>query len=151
MQNHINHNRVFRKRLARGVQTLASYALEVERLMKTWKPTAAGILSIISGLLFLSLGLGRIIRSGQSDGIAFQWPFDTVCIVLGLIAIVGGIFAIRRQVWGLALAGTVCAVFPAHPYGSLIWTPILGILAILFVALSKNEFSSSTSKSPSNQ
>ena len=119
--------------------------------MKTWKPTAAGILSIISGLLFLSLGLGRIIHAELAAGTSFGWHLGTVSIVLGLIAIVGGIFALRRQVWGLALAGAICALFSPHPYGSLIWSPVLGILAIVFVALSKNEFSSSTSKSPSNQ
>jgi hypothetical protein len=118
------------------------YALEVERLMKIWKPTAAGILSIIGGTFILFrglLGLGHI-------GTGFGWPLGTASIVLGLIAIVGGIFAIRRRVWGLALTGAICAVFPTHPYGSLIWTPVLGILAIVFVALSKNEFSSSTPK-----
>jgi hypothetical protein len=127
------------------------YALEVERLMKTWKPTAAGILSIIGGALNLVLGSGHVIRAELAAGTSFGWPFGTVSIVLGLIAIVGGIFAIRRQVWGLSLAGATCALFPPHPYGSLIWSPVLGILAIVFVALSKNEFSSSTSESPSNQ
>ena len=119
--------------------------------MKTWKPTAAGILSIMGGAFILAVGLGGIIHAELAAGTSFRWPFDTVSIVLGLIAIVGGIFAIRRQVWGLALAGAICALFPHHPYGSLIWSPVLGILAIVFVALSKNEFSSSTSKSPSNQ
>ncbi len=115
--------------------------------MKTWKPTAAGILSIIGGVFILIrglLGMGHI-------GTAFSWPLGAASIVLGLIAIAGGIFALRRRGWGLALAGAVCAVFPTHPYGSLIWTPVIGILAIVFVALSKNEFSRSTSKSPSNQ
>jgi hypothetical protein len=63
-----------------------------------------------------------------------------VGIGLGLIAIVGGIFAIRRKFWGLALAGAICAIVPPHPWGYLTWTPVLGILAVVFVALSKNEF-----------
>ena len=114
--------------------------------MKTWKPTAAGILSIIGGafILFRGLGLGHVI---SATGTGVGWPFGTASIVLGLIAIVGGIFAIRRRVWCLALTGAICAVFPTHPYGSLIWTPVLGILAIVFVALSKNEFASSTKPS----
>jgi len=63
-----------------------------------------------------------------------------VGIGLGLIAIGGGIFAIRRKLWGVALAGAICAIVPPHPWGYLTWTPVLGILAVVFVALSKNEF-----------
>ena len=99
--------------------------------MKTWKPTAAGILSIISGTFIVWYRLSELIRVGSSP----------VGIILGLIAIVGGIFAIRRRAWGLALAGAICAIVPPHPWGFLIWTPILGILAVVFVVSSKSEFS----------
>lgn len=80
-------------------------------------------------------------------------PVETIPlgIGLGLIAIAGGIFAIRRKVWGLALAGAICAVVPPHPWGALTWTPVLGILAALLVVGSKNEFSSSASKSPDTE
>jgi hypothetical protein len=105
--------------------------------MKTWKPTAAGILSIISGAFMAWYHWGP------------HTPVETIPlgIALGLIAIAGGIFAIRRKVWGLALAGAICAIVPAHPWGDLTWTPVLGILAALLVVGSKNEFSSSASKS----
>jgi hypothetical protein len=99
--------------------------------MKTWKPIAAGILSIISGTFIVWYRLSELIRVGSSP----------VGIILGLIAIVGGIFAIRRRAWGLALAGAICAIVPPHPWGFLIWTPILGILAVVFVVSSKSEFS----------
>ena len=99
--------------------------------MKTWKPTAAGILSIISGTFIVWYRLSELIRIGSS----------LVGIMLGLIAIVGGIFAIRRRVWGLALAGAICSIVPPHPWGFLIWTPVLGILAVVFVVSSKSEFS----------
>jgi hypothetical protein len=54
-----------------------------------------------------------------------------VFIILGMIAIVGGIYALRRTSWGLALAGSICAL----PAGLL-----LGILAIVFVIMGKDEF-----------
>jgi hypothetical protein len=57
-----------------------------------------------------------------------------------LIAIVGGIFAIRRTVWALALTGAICAIVPAHSWGYLTWTPILGMLAVAFLVSSTNEF-----------
>lgn len=99
--------------------------------MKTWKPTAAGILSIISGTFIVWYRSSELISVGSSP----------IGIILGLIAIAGGIFAIRRKVWGLALAGAICAIVPPHPWGFLIWTPVLGILAVIFVVSSKSEFS----------
>jgi hypothetical protein len=96
------------------------------------------------------MGILRIVMQVESPGYEQTHTFGVVCIILGLIAIVGGIFGIRRRVWGLALAGAICALFPSHPYGRLIWSPALGILAIVFVALSKGEFLSSNNKSSSN-
>jgi len=115
--------------------------------MRTWKPTVAGILSIIAGVFSFLVGLGVTIRAERAARILFHWRVETIgilAIVLGIIAIVGGIFGIRRQIWGLALAGAICALFPPH-------VSVLGILAIIFVALSKDEFSSSTAKSPLSQ
>ena len=51
-------------------------------------------------------------------------------LVLGVLAVVGGISAIRRKSFGLSLAGAICAL-PSV---------ILGILAIIFVVLGKREF-----------
>ena len=62
-------------------------------------------------------------------------------IGLGLIAIAGGIFAIGRKAWGLALAGAICAIVPPHPWGELIWTPVLGMVAVVLLVASKSEFS----------
>jgi hypothetical protein len=53
-----------------------------------------------------------------------------VILVLGAISIAGGISAMRRKKFGLSLAGAIC-VLP---------TALLGILAIIFVSLSKKEF-----------
>ena len=98
--------------------------------MKTWKPPTAGILIIISGAFIVWYRASELISVGSSP----------VGIMLGLIAVAGGILAIRRKVWGLALAGAICAIVPPHPWGYLIWTPALGILAVVLVALSRSEF-----------
>jgi hypothetical protein len=50
--------------------------------------------------------------------------------VLGIVAIVGGISALRRKRFGLSLAGAICAL-PSI---------ILGILAVVFIAVGKREF-----------
>lgn len=53
-------------------------------------------------------------------------------IVFGVVAIGGGICALRRRAWGFALAGSICAVFSP---GTL-----LGIAATVLVAVSRGEF-----------
>lgn len=68
--------------------------------MKTWKPAAAGILILMCGTFDVWYRSGELIRVGSNP----------VGIVLGLISITGGIFALRRKIWGLALAGAICAV-----------------------------------------
>ena len=51
-------------------------------------------------------------------------------LFLGILAVVGGISAIRRKRFGVSLAGAICALISG----------ILGILAVIFVALGKREF-----------
>jgi amino acid transporter len=53
-------------------------------------------------------------------------------LLLGIMSIIGGIFALMRKAWGAALAGAITALYP--------WG-IFGILAIIFVAMAKQEFS----------
>jgi len=50
--------------------------------------------------------------------------------VLGMVAVVGGIYAIKRKKFGISLAGAVCAL-PLY---------ILGIPAVILVSTSKREF-----------
>jgi hypothetical protein len=102
---------------------------------RTWKPTAAGILTIIAGALHVILGI--IIAAIGGITFLFGWAgvFATPFLILGIIAIVGGIYALRREIWGLALAGSICAIIPLI----LPWN-ILGILAVIFVSLGKGEF-----------
>jgi hypothetical protein len=116
-------------------------------MTKTWKPTVAGILSIVAGVVSVLVGAGVIARGEFVRRMMWHWRWEVVggiALALGIVAILGGTFAIRRQVWGLALAGAICALFPPHVF-------VLGILAIIFVVLSKDEFSSSATKSPSSQ
>jgi len=97
----------------------------------TWKPTAAGICAIIGGVVGLIIGLVTVSIGGFAGGIFMGWfaAFGAPLIVLGIIAIVGGIFALKRRTWWLALVGSICAV----PVG-------IGILALIFVIMGKNEF-----------
>lgn len=56
-----------------------------------------------------------------------------VCLALiGVLAIVGGVYALQRKHWGLALAGAIAGTITFFP---------CGIPAIIFVSLGKGEFS----------
>jgi hypothetical protein len=121
------------------------------KMEKTWKPTTAGILSIIAGSLGAISGIviavvGGAIAAGLKSIPAIPEIFTTVAIpviggigipriILGIVAILGGVYALERRKWGLALAGAIC---------SLICVFFLGILAIIFVAIGKDEFEPKT-------
>jgi len=125
---------------------------------KTWKPTTAGILSIVAGALrmiggivvaVLGKAVGRLlgvmgfpgVMHGMADSAIegiIPLIFHIVAIVgiiLGIVAIVGGVYALKRRIWGLALAGSICSFF-------CVW--FLGIPAIIFTALGKGEFKQNT-------
>jgi len=116
--------------------------------------SAGGILNIIVGAFEIALG-GILLAAnwlnlplwtqgfpGFRDFPGFRHVFSMadissqvsiigiIFLVLGIIAVVGGIFAVKRSSFGLSLAGAICAL----PSGTL------GILAIIFISLSKGEF-----------
>ncbi len=51
--------------------------------------------------------------------------------LVGVLGIIGGVFALRKKNWGLALAGAIA--------GTLVFLPC-GIPAIIFTAMGKPEF-----------
>jgi hypothetical protein len=102
---------------------------------KTWKPTVAGVLTIIAGVLEAIIGLLFAAGIGILGGVVGMGWLSIIfapLIIFGIIAIVGGVCALRRRIWGLALAGSICALIGP-------WF-LLGILAIIFVSLGKREF-----------
>ena len=105
-------------------------------MLRTWKSVTAGITSIIAGLI--GIGGGAIVSLmgdfvSESGGIFGFEPFGVPTIILGIVAVVGGIFALRRRVWMLAVIGAIFAI-PCMP--------VLGTLAIIFVTLADEEFAS---------
>jgi len=125
--------------------------------------TAGGILSIVAGISQLILGgvlivdflvcsphCWRLIDVLFLPFLPYAWRYEILwpyaiawytvpirwaiiggCVViLGILAVVGGISAIRRKKFGLSLTGAICALASG----------LLGILAVIFVALGKREF-----------
>jgi len=102
---------------------------------KTWKPTAAGICSMLGGVGNLIFGLMFTVLGGITLGVfGMGWlsAIGVPALICGIIAIVGGIFALQRRSWVFALIGAICAfIGPGF---------VLGILAIIFVIMGKGEF-----------
>ena len=119
--------------------------------------TAGGILAIIGGTLqviggviivVLAIGARIVLRLPLfpfhlGDWFEHVMPFlpgipmwlvivGVPLFALGVVAILGGVSALRRRNFGLSLAGAICSLpSPTIP---------LGILAVVFVSVSKKEF-----------
>jgi hypothetical protein len=113
---------------------------------RKWMPVTAGILDIVAGFLslmglfFAFLGL-VVLETVRSADILPGVPANFILLVLAIIAlfafcidilaIVCGIYTLRRKKWGVALTGSIAAFFAS-------W--ILGIPAIVFTIMSKRQF-----------
>ena len=116
---------------------------------KTGTPTAGGVLVIIAGLLALINGFVYLAFSASSlSGLALPPEVSLqdvenivrVCgaieIVFGFVAILGGMFAIQRKHFGLAVTGSVLGMLGfGFTLGAL-----LGLIGLILVAISRREF-----------
>ncbi len=124
----------------------------METKPSTWKPIVAGILDIIVGVLYF-LGFFGVTIAAIVIGSTSYWrdyiepeiypmsigvlvgiliATSVYLLIVGILSLLGGISALQRKRWGLALAGSIAAVL-----GS---TWVLGIIALVFTAMSKDEF-----------
>lgn len=107
------------------------------QINKTGKPIVAGVLSIIAGCFALIGALFFVVPMVTLGviGVTFIIPIllaiAIMPAVLGTLALVGGIYAMKRKIWGLALAGSIASAFIC---------PILGIPTLVLITLSRNEF-----------
>ena len=81
-----------------------------------WMPVTAGTLSIIAGAVQVFFGL-LIIGAGaelaQRRGFEGLGVIGLPFLILGIVAIVGGVFATLRKAWVMALIGAIAsAVMP---------------------------------------
>ncbi len=118
-------------------------------------PITAGVLDILGGsiqLLFVIwASIYTVFAVHSVEGL---FEVDSFFGFTGILAIVGGIYALRKKKWGLALAGSFTAFFPniLWPFlfldirifisFEMLLTPLLffGIAAIVLTVLSRKEF-----------
>lgn len=108
---------------------------------KTWMPIAAGVLLVVAGILALLRGMGRIFIGGVLDrpllGLGFEIAGGFL-VLIAIVIILGGIISFLRKLWWLALIASILAAISILFVHLLIG--LVGILALIFIALSKKEF-----------
>ena len=115
----------------------------------TWMPKVAGILDIVAGgfgiliclllafwFMFAIYYVGGMSQSGPDETAMRITAFFVIAwavfiLAMAIVAIIGGMRALRKKNWNLALAGSICAFFCSSP---------LAIAAIIFTVLSKSQF-----------
>ncbi|MFC1951848.1 hypothetical protein ACFLYI_02250 [Chloroflexota bacterium] len=118
---------------------------------RTWKPTTAGVLNIITGALSAFGIIAIIIVLAVFDtvilsdyliptqDIAFVMPIVNTILIGALILtilhavfpIIGGMYALQRRKWGWALAGSIVAILATFPFG---------VASTILVIIAKDEF-----------
>ena len=105
-----------------------------QQMQKTWKPIVAGVLNIVCSIIhffFIASFLSCVSNFTGRPPDAYALSIAIVAALFVCLEYTGGIYALARKRWGLALAGSIVAT-------SFLWP--LGIPAIVFTVLSKNEF-----------
>jgi hypothetical protein len=124
-------------------------------MKKTWMPTTSGVLNIISGILSLlgalcvfiaTVFIGLVGRAPfvpatsldfDAVGLGFNFVIFILAIIVfflvatGVVSLIGGICALQRKKWGLALAGSIVAILGAS---------VLGVASTVLTIISKEEF-----------
>jgi uncharacterized membrane protein YozB (DUF420 family) len=104
-------------------------------------PVTAGILDLVIGVPGLIVGIIWAVVGGfltffiAGLGALLGAPM----IILSIVAIVGGVFAIRKRAWGFALAASICAFIVGLVF-VVVPGLLLGIPAIVFTILGKGKF-----------
>jgi uncharacterized membrane protein HdeD (DUF308 family) len=95
------------------------------------KARIAGILLIITGVLGIVWGILLLVNLQ----FAYLWGFNLalaiVELVFGIIAIVGGVFAILHKNWNMTMTGAILGIFTFFP---------TAIAAIVLLILDKKMF-----------
>ncbi len=111
---------------------------------KTALPLVGGIMILVGGVIALLAGIGLVGSVGAFDafmiidveGVDMLEDILTACgvifIILGLVAVLGGVFALMRKHFGLAILGGVFALIAG------LFIP--GLIGLILVGMSKDEF-----------
>ena len=98
-------------------------------------PIAGGVLVLIAGALAL-LWTSIMWTGFEMIGIG-SWTCYVLELVFSIIAIIGGIFAMARRMFGLAVMG---AIFSMLTLGFFFISPLLGLIGLILIMVGKDAF-----------
>ena len=115
------------------------------------KPVISGVLLILAGLLGLltwtaalsvdTTMIQNILPPNSPITVEQLQSFLLVCGVIGsimsIIALAGGIVALRRRGWGLAMVGSILGLFTIGPY---FLASILALIGLILLVISRKDF-----------
>lgn len=128
-----------------------NYELDQEQKKPSNKPLIAGILLIIAGLLgILTWSAALALESSMIESVLPPdvpitveqlQSFLTICGIIGCIVSVftltGGIVALKRKAWGLAIVGSILGLFTIGP---ALLGSILSLIGLIFLVMSRKDF-----------
>ncbi len=100
---------------------------------------AGAIFAILAGLLALGQG---IIYASVSAAVPSYIPTGSLCfcgtldILFGLASLAAGVLCLRRSSFGLALLGAILGMIGL----GFLFGALLGFIAVILIAVSRNEF-----------
>lgn len=126
---------------------------------RTGKPVAGGVILIVGSIALMLAIVGGIIlffvavSMFASYGSDYGFGFNDICSFIGwgiggiasILALIGGIMAVKRYSFSMAITGAICGIIMSlGAWGlcficTIVWM-ILGIVALILIALSKKEF-----------
>ena len=98
--------------------------------------TTGGMLTLVAGALTL---LWVALTAAWGDFVFF-FPFDTcliVQVIFGIVAVIGGLAAIMKRFFPLAVMGAVLAMVSGGFFGLSF---LLGLIGLIFIAISHSAF-----------
>ena len=114
-------------------------------MRKDWMPAAAGVMQIVSGVCAFigacAVAFSAVMINHIPDMHEEEVPVELLTSMLGglalfiglfgVVAVVGGVLAVRRRGLGWAIAGSIAALFTMPP---------LGIVSLILVLVGESEF-----------
>jgi hypothetical protein len=94
--------------------------------------TIAGIVEIIAGGLTAVMTIVFLIAMAVAEDLPGWYVFfPIVTTILSILAIIGGVCALRRKNWAMALVGSIAVIWP---------TSVVGIAAVVLNIMARDEF-----------
>ena len=114
-------------------------------MKRTALPIVAGVINIIIGSInslgIIGVGIAIAVIWSQSwvdwTALTVLWIVFAALFLFGLPSLIGGIYAVQRKNWAIALIGSIASF--------LTWS-VIGLIPLILVILSKDEFGTSISE-----